>query len=850
MRTTARQSESLSVTNNVGGLLHFDHSDHPDQSAVTTTALTKPALLPPTQTIPYTLSHSTMESLLSQIQILTAVLELQEKTLTQSDDIQQHTTHSFGLFLSHYSTTTTAATTATPKLSPRVIQNKLKAFPYLRLLQTWRQVVLQSKLQESMLTKQLQDTVSRHKQERIEGQRQSTEMETQLLSWKHKAIAMREQCELLQNQQRQLAESSTAERSLHQLTSQKLQQSHSRLRSLVQFVVRVRHEHEQQQLLTQATMSQAMDKLQEYSIRAQRMFDRLQFLQTVLTEKELTRRNDQAMLVAEKSMLYSQFEQQKQQQQPQQQQQEPPSTQISTPLYAHSLPSVSVESEALLKTLFRQLDMENRGLIWPSMLWDCLVEAKTTVEGDDETPLTPIGALLCRSLGQRVFDRFLQNLDATLAASGRDDKKHEQDLSWGECLLLLWTRENRTLSCRATELVDPCAVALTRDETRRLAALSLVANIDLGVIPLSLPPLPVVATATKTACGGEAVSFSEENQRLRNERHYLMERLQSLDRSMVRRAESVKGFFENELKMLRRREESLVFELADRQDRLQHCTERVVELEQEKERDSTRLERLRESLEKENEMLRERLRLSREEEVAKYESLLASAKEHSSRLQSDLAHSERELSKREVKTKTLQRDILRLQSLQSQQSEKLAAMEVELQRRSEQLQEKERSDVRAQLELNACWQEKEQKWLIEKQELLQRLTDSQEQVITLTDHMKTQAVEASRSMETIAVTSSPAVTEQNMGAAAEAALQEDLSAPISAVSSRELPRKTSEESSLQWLKNEMKDIQQLRLDGVEDASSNRVTSSSSLSRHALDARLQRLIRAAERMVEE
>lgn len=160
----------------------------------------------------------------------------------------------------------------------------------------------------------------------------------------------------------------------------------------------------------------------------------------------------------------------------------------------------------------------------------------------------------------------------------------------------------------------------------------------------------------------EGGATSSETSRLRAERSYLLNRIQQMNRTLERRAESVKSYFINDLRKCELRENRLMVQNKELKDALALLESRVLELETRNTTDRQALEGQLKEVERECDHLRNVVRSKSDENTTKYGQILADEKSQYTRLETEYNLLSRENSKKEVRIKGLQRDLIRLQS--------------------------------------------------------------------------------------------------------------------------------------------------------------------------------------------
>ena len=433
----------------------------------------------------------------------------------------------------------------------------------------------------------------------------------------------------------------------------------------------------------QLSYAQAMQRLEALAERVTNAAARVRFASGLVAQKEVNLRNDAAALEAERRLLRLSAA--------------APSPALvagsledgpdeGPPKFvsrAHDGVSLHPDTEALLRALFLSLDHDDSGAVAVPMLLQCFVPSSAPLsESDSERllslSLTPpaststaalksadvatLGGVLREALGEAALQQITGGL-RTAAAS----------VTWGEFLLMTIPDP------------DPAALlsaALSVDELATLRRKRLLLDMDCGVVPLDAKFLGRSASAAATTMASRSAvahhhhdhHHREEVRRLAAERTLLQARLQEVSAALERRAEGIKGHFEGDLQRARVREGRLASENAALRSQVEAAEARATESDASfKSRMAALAERV-DALERENKGLTEALTARKSEEVLRLEQALRAEADKLHRL--DIEHNllQREASKREIRCRGLQRDVLRLQTaLAACQQELLAA---------------------------------------------------------------------------------------------------------------------------------------------------------------------------------
>ena len=382
---------------------------------------------------------------------------------------------------------------------------------YFELLQRWRRETLRSLVGKISADRQLARAIEEKKRLRAQASEQVQGLEAKLLCANERAAAISGQLALLKTQLAQEVESNAC--SQEAMTSLK-----ERLSSQGQVLNQVRHIVEETWRGVAANddclrMSQAAARLFAMESRLRACSERLELARTAVALKEVSIRNSLAAFEAEKSLWL---------QRNQSRGDGEFDKSDDSSLFVSDV-VLRPETEAILRSIFRMLDPEGSGSIPISSVLTCI---------DPET--SSLHATLSTALGDRVMDLIGTGL-RSLAAKGYSD------VTWGELLLLFFPSQDES---------SP-RIALDRRELRALQQEGLWGDDEWGVVALCLPPnKPGDNSALREL-------RTEEELRLSHERAYLMKRCQDMSRTLERRAEGIKAYFDRELKIKTLNEHSM-----------------------------------------------------------------------------------------------------------------------------------------------------------------------------------------------------------------------------------------------------------------------------------------------------
>ncbi len=393
----------------------------------------------------------------------------------------------------------------------------------------------------------------------------------------------------------------------------------SSLSELKTFLLVSKGQIESRALNTNVELMKYLNKIKLLEEKLENAAARVSFANTIIAQKEIILKNSMAVLDAERVMLASAYNSHKKG--------EP----IEVVEGASNMPlisnlQISAEAEGILQALFRGLDPNDTGTVTVSLLVDVLC-------GDDDSEQS------CTDIfGGTLELSYWNSLISKLRAM-----TPSRELTWGEFLLQLFPdqQDNR--------------VPLSTKDMYELKASGILGGADWGVPSIKY---------TIEMDGGVNPSppTSSETSRLRAERSYLLNRIQQMNRTLERRAEGVKSFFINDLRKCELRENRLMVQNKELKDALVLLESRVLELETRNTTDRQALEGQLKEFERECDHLRNVVKSKSDENTTKYGQILADEKSQYTRLETEYNLLSRENSKKEVRIKGLQRDLIRLQS--------------------------------------------------------------------------------------------------------------------------------------------------------------------------------------------
>lgn len=603
----------------------------------------------PDETAP--LPCAPMSSLEAELQATNEAFSLQERTLAANGQELAR------LCASLASPNSKASSPFGSLTETEVLEN----FPFYRMLQTWRKQALSSTMARTIAEHELQRAVREAQRDRQELLSRAQENEAKALLWRQRSAGWEEKCSSLEQAVRERDQllavaAQEAEQRDQQLFN--LQQQH---RNLAQYLKHMKAQADHWAVLQTAEVVRGAEKLRQMEARVAAAAERVAFTAEVVAQKEVHVRNSLAALDAERRLL--QMSKQS----------------GGAPANCASNVSASVgqvdsaastddeggvrlepEAEALLRAIFRTMDPDDSGLVSVQLLVKCLLvempqndDANGAAEMDADTATaTPLGELVCRAVGPHQWMRLVRALLAASRASAA------ADLTWGEFLL-----QFIPVSVRATS--TPGTAKLSASELRDLRKVGLLGDLDWGLFPLQLPHSSTASSAVQpptTASAG--AGRSPEHRQLLAERKYLMQRLQDMTRTLERRAEGIKGYFEGSIRREQLKEERMATQISETQHSLAVSQARQAELEQLLAHSRAQYESRVPQLEAQVEDLRESMRATHRELVDKYELTLQAEAAKAAALEGKVEALKKDCSNRDIKRRAMESDLRRLSESQ------------------------------------------------------------------------------------------------------------------------------------------------------------------------------------------
>jgi predicted nucleic acid-binding Zn-ribbon protein len=427
-----------------------------------------------------------------------------------------------------------------------------------------------------------------------------------------------------------------------------------------------------------ATLMRATEKLARYEERITAAAERVSFAAAMVAQREVTVRNNMAILNAERRMLAAAtsagFNH---------------SAEASADSGSEGRPefSLSAEAESFLLAVFTALDPQDSGRVSAQLLVDCLFQppaeehdsntADASAEAAHSTrvALTPTGHDVAAAVGPALW----QNLShALLNTVDRDT-----DLTWAELLLHLLPSPGQSEASTAT--AAPLRMTtLTAQDLRGLRDQGLLGDTAWGVLPVQLPGTTQSRTAPSV---NNPHTTSAEAARLRRERTYLQQRLQDMSRTLERRAEGIRAYFEASINREKLVAERAVLQLSEAQRCLVEARARVNELEVRLQESQERYRTHVPQLQDEVQALQERLELRQTEAVTRAQVALAAQVEKVTTLEAQITTLTGAAAKKDVKIRTLERQVTELTKAQTAKAVEMDRLRELLLQKDNELQE-------------------------------------------------------------------------------------------------------------------------------------------------------------------
>lgn len=535
----------------------------------------------------------------------------------------------------------------------------LENFPYYRMLQTWRKQAQSCTVLRTLAEHDLQRAVSAAQRDRQELLTRAQEQEARTLLWKQRSAGWEDKCRTLEQVvcERDSALAGAAQEA--ELRCQQLYNLTQEHRNLAMYLKHMKTQADQHAVLQTAEVARGAERLRQLEGRVAAAADRVAFTAEIVAQKEVQVRNSLAALDAEHRLL-----------QLTKQSGAPPNATDSATVAATATAGVAPyctggvqlepEAEALLRAIFRTMDPEDSGLVSVQLLLKCLLVsdvpqqapldgAECEGEGDSTAVATPLGEMVQGAVGTQQWRRLISALQAL-------SRSATSDVTWGEFLL-------QFIPGSVGSSAAASSAKLNSAEIRDLRRAGLLGDLDWGLFPLQLPT-PGTPAVQQAHSRNNASARSPEHRQLLAERRYLMQRLQDMTRTLERRAEGIKAYFEGSIRREQLKEERMSTQISEVQHSLTVSQARQAELEQLLAHSRAQYEIRVPQLEAQVESLRESMRATHREVVDKYEAVLQVEAGKVAALESKIEALKKDCSNRDIKRRSLESDLRRLSESQ------------------------------------------------------------------------------------------------------------------------------------------------------------------------------------------
>jgi predicted nucleic acid-binding Zn-ribbon protein len=453
---------------------------------------------------------------------------------------------------------------------------------------------------------------------------------------------------------------------------------HQQLQRTQQYLTLFKRDADARAVTQSATVMRATEKLARYEERITAAAERVSFAAAMVAQREVTVRNNMAILNAERRMLAASTSAGVSH-----------SAQESADSGSAARPefSLSAEAESFLLAVFTALDPQDSGRVSAQLLVDCLfqppgeepdsntADASVNATHSTRVGLTPTGHDVAAAVGSGLW----RNLSHALLNS----VDRETDLTWAELLLHLLPSPGQSEA--STAVAAPLRVTtLTAQDLRGLRDQGLLGDTAWSVLPLQLLGTTQSRTAHSANTPG---TTSAEVVRLRRERSYLQQRLQDMSRTLERRAEGIRAYFEASINREKLVAERAVLQLSEAQRSLVEARARVNELEVRLQESQERYRTHVPQLQDEVQALQERLELRQTEAVTRAQLALAAQVEKVTTLEAQITTLTGAAAKKDVKIRTLERQVTELTKAQTTKSVEMDRLRELLLQKDNEMQE-------------------------------------------------------------------------------------------------------------------------------------------------------------------
>lgn len=585
-------------------------------------------------------------------------------------------------------------------------------FPYLKLLQLWRSKTLECITESTLANKRNDELCEEIESLRDQLSTQKSQHSQIVESWKHRSSASSQELNLLRDEVKSKDEEIKKLNKELQSRSQAFSDQKEGTMEFKLFLDKAARDLEAKSIGALLSTEKAAKKLEVMQRRVVAANERVKFAATLVSQKEIMLRNSVAINRMQQPVATAVLSREEEE------------GTINSPF--SQLGEITPEIEALFRAIFQRLDSDNTGLVCTETLLMCLDDNyKATVhmvedseserieiedlnegdedegsdyDGDDEdkeedNDQESLSVLVRQSLGMDRWSSLVKKLKALPIRS---------ELTWGELLLTLLPDPNeKSNDNKPINEVDP----LTEIEFDALRHEGVWGDDKWGLIPLNIP-----LALTMNNSGSSSTLVDKEVQRLMHERHFLMQQIQNMTRSLERRVEMSKAYFEGTSKKAKLREQRLQRQIVDLESEVKNASQRLEDSQESNQETIQSLNSKIDDITVEMQNLEQKLNSKREDEALDADKRIQELQSKLHRLENEHTMVQREVGKKAVSAKAFQRDIIRLQST-------LASVSAEKEVIADELKE-----VNDSLKKSAETHQSElENWEEEKKELLERL---------------------------------------------------------------------------------------------------------------------------------
>jgi hypothetical protein len=551
-------------------------------------------------------------------------------------------------------------------------------FPFLQLLQMWRNKALNCMAVSAITQKtaiQLEDEL---KSLRAEHNRKLREYQLHTLSHKERVGAAEQKATHLESQCIAKEKEIQLLRSEMKSMEQKVASEKQKVRDLGLYLEKAVHQIDSKSVGALLAADKADKKLQAMQMRLMSASKRVAFATNVIAQNEISMRNSLALKDAQSRMSCSCGAAM--------------TTHVSSnknddddvdnindndeneKLIRIESSSIRPEAEALLRAIFNRIDESNEGKVKAHLV-------HTVISGGGAHDNAADLVSLCKdTLGTSLWKSMLNTLSAM---------SEKIEITWGEMLLLLIPASNTTTAGANLSVV----------EFEGLRNAGVWSDNDWGIVAFNIDTISKPNTA---------ITRDTEIVRLTAERSYLLERIQNMTRTLERRVETAKVYFEGDLRRAKMKESRLVETVKELRSSEDILSARLEETESSYLESKALLGTNIAQLTSELNNMRDKYVLKSSDELKQAHLSIQAAEAKISRLETEQSILQKELSKRDIVNKGLQRDVLRVQASLSALVLEKSRIEEEFKRTDDQLTSvlKEKNALESQIEQYSASQQK------------------------------------------------------------------------------------------------------------------------------------------------